>query len=251
MNFNFPRPDQIPQLCSLWKTAFGDTDTFIDAFFQTAFAPERCLCLWEDGQVLSMLYWFDATWNSRRLAYLYGVATAPEFRGHGFCRALMAHTVAMLQAQNYQGLLLYPASEELAEMYQKMGFSPCTTVTEFDCDAGKPIFCRPITPQVYARRRRELLPPDSVIQEGATLTFLATQANFYEGTDWIAAISSEEDHLICPELLGNPDAAPGILGALGKKRGHFRCPGSEKPLAMAHFFTEYPKKPAYFGLPLD
>ncbi len=251
MNFNFPQPDQIPQLRSLWKIAFGDDDDFLDFFFQTAYAPERCLCAWENGRIASMLYWFDATWNSHRLAYLYGVATAPEFRGHGFCRALMAHTATLLQAQGYQGILLYPASAALAGMYQKMGFSPCTTVSEFDCDAGEAISCHPISPDDYARRRRELLPPGGVIQEGATLAFLATQADFYQGTGWIAAVASEDDHLLCPELLGNPDAAPGILGALRQRRGHFRCPGGEKPLAMARFFTEFQEKPSYFGLPLD
>ena len=35
-----PQVSNIPALRALWKDAFGDTDTVLDAFFQTAFSQK-------------------------------------------------------------------------------------------------------------------------------------------------------------------------------------------------------------------
>ena len=78
MNIDHPRNDQIGQLRSLWKTAFGDTEDFLDLFFQTAFSPSRCLCANRGDAVAGVLYWFDVQWAGQQFAYLYTIATAPE-----------------------------------------------------------------------------------------------------------------------------------------------------------------------------
>ena len=53
------------------------------------------------------------------------------------------------------------------------------------------------------------------------------------------------------ELLGNKEAAPGILKALGCMKGRFRTPGKDQPFAMYLPLTETAEKPAYFGLAFD
>ena len=39
------------ELTQLWQLAFGDGEEFIDLFFQTAYHPEKCLYLTENGQI--------------------------------------------------------------------------------------------------------------------------------------------------------------------------------------------------------
>lgn len=251
MTIDYPAAGQVPQLRSLWKKAFGDTDEFLDPFFETAYAPGRCRCITMDGNVVAMLFWFETFCEEARFAYVYAVSTDPDYQNRGLCRALMADTEKILKSEGYHGILLYPASEGLSRMYAKMGYERCTAVTEFTCDAGEAVPLREISQAEYARLRREFLPAGGVIQEGAMLDFLATQAAFYAGENWLAAVTPGGTHLHCQELLGDSSAASGIVGALGKKDGFFRTFGGEKPFAMLRKLVEFCQMPVYFGLPLD
>ena len=61
MIIDHPTTTQIPQLRSLWKEAFGDSDAFLDIFFQRAFSPQRCCCVTQGDAVVAALYWFDCS----------------------------------------------------------------------------------------------------------------------------------------------------------------------------------------------
>jgi len=73
----------------------------------------------------------------------------------------------------------------------------------------------------------------------------------FAGADFLLAAYLDENKLHGMELLGNPEAAPGILHALGCETGTFQIPGAEKPFAMIHKLTENAGKPAYFGFSFD
>lgn len=252
MNIDCPTPAQLLQLRCLWKLAFGDDEAFLDKFFGMAFSPRRCRCISENGQISAALYWFDCTCGGRKLAYLYAIATHPEHRGKGLCRTLVENTKQFLTAAGYHGALLVPEDEGLAAMYGKMGFEACTSVSEFRCCAApSPIAIREIDISEYARLRRALLPKGGVTQESENLAFLATQARFFTGDSFLAALNTEGESLRCPELLGRADAAPGILRALGYAAGIFRAPGSEKPFAMLAPLSPDCIAPTYFGLAFD
>lgn len=242
----------VPQLRSLWKAAFGDEDAFLDSFFSTAFAPDRGRCILEEGRILAALYWFNVSCEGRKLAYVYAVATDPGHQGRGLCRALMEDTGKTLKSRGYDGILLVPQKENLIRMYEKLGFCPCTTVSEFVCGPQIPaIPLHKVDAGDYAQRRRALLPQGGVIQEGENLEFLQTQAEFYIGPGFAAAVSAEGDKLHCMELLGDSAAAPGIVMALGYSYGFFRCPGAGKPFAMFRPLTADCPVPAYFGHAFD
>lgn len=252
MTIDYPAAGQVPQLKALWKGAFGDPEEFIDPFFEIAYAPERCRCITVDGNTAAMLYWFETTCDGQRFAYIYAVATDPEYRNRGLCRILMEDTAAVLKEQGYAGMLLYPASESLIRMYAKMGFAHCTSVREFECEAaGEPVALRRIGKSEYAQLRRQYLPEGGAVQEGPMLDFLASQAEFCAGEDWVAAVSVYDGKLHCQELLGNAAATPGIVKALGEKLGFFRTFGEEKTFAMGRALEESCTFPAYLGLPLD
>lgn len=251
MNIDYPASYQIPALKALWEIAFGDTEEFLTPFFEIAYAPKRCRGIWLEGHLAAMLYWFPCSCGGQKFAYVYAVATEPEFRGRGLCRSLMEDTAEILKAEGYDGILLYPATESLVQMYRKMGFEHCTTVDEFACEAGTPVRMQTIDLTEYKQLRRQYLPEGGVIQEGALLEFLAGQAVFYMGADFVAAVSEYDGKLHCQELLGNSNAASGILGALGKNNGFFRTTGTSKSFVMGRPLTENCVLPGYFGLPLD
>lgn len=252
MTIDYPASAQLPRLRELWKAAFGDEDEFLDAFYSLAYSPGRCRCLMVDGQIAAALYWFEVTFTGARFAYIYGVATDPVFRGRGLCRALMEDVREILKNQGFDGILLYPASEGLSRMYAKMGYTRCTTVSEFTCEAAEEaVPLRLVEKDEYAALRRGLLPAGGVIQEKEDLDLLASQAAFFAGDNILAAVTVADGKLHCHELLGNLTAAPKILRSLGYETGFFRTPGAENPFAMVLPLAENCPKPSYFGLSLD
>lgn len=250
MQIDYPQESQIPGLRKLWQEAFGDTDAFIDHFFKTAYSPWCCRCVTLDGKVAAALYWFYCYVGEDRYAYLYAVATAKEFQGQGLCWELMQNVHKLLAEEGFAGAILVPADDGLRKMYAKMGYLPLSGMDSFSCEAGDtPVKLEERNSDAYAAARREYLGEKGVVQEGNGLAFLSGMAKFYQGEDFLLAAYADGDTLNAVELLGNRDAAPGILAALGMPRGNFRVPG-ETPFAMV-----YPLRPAsrpdYFGLAYD
>ena len=252
MTITEPQPCRMPGLRALWKAAFGDSDDFLDMFYTTAYAPHRCRCMVDGDRVAAALYWFDCTCEGQKLAYLYAVATDPGYRNQGLCRRLMADTHAHLARLGYAGALLLPQDPGLGQMYCKMGYEPCTSLREFESQAaGAPVPLTELTPEEYAKRRKAMLPPGSVIQEGENLSYLSGFSKFYHAEDTLAVLVPEGGKLICYEILGDITKAPGILQTLGISTGTFRCPGTEKSFAMYTAFTPNCPNPQYFSFAFD
>lgn len=251
MIIDSPKASHIPALRRLWKQAFGDDDIFLDQFFTLGFSPERCRCILENDQPVSVLYWFDTTWEDEKLAYLYAVATDEAHQGRGLCRQLMNDAHSHLQTLGYRGAVLVPGSESLFAFYGKMGYLPCSPVRKFTCEAGTSVTLQKISSTEYATLRKAYLPEGSVLQEGELLCFLSAFAYFYKGEDFLLCGSVTDGIFHAQEFLGNAQAASGVLCALSLQKGHFRCPGQGDYLAMFRPLSPAEKLPAYLGIPLD
>lgn len=251
MRSDFPAPSHIPGLRKLWQEAFGDDDAFLDSFFLTGFSPKRCRGIFAEDTAAAALYWFDCHWNGKPVAYLYAVATAKAFQGQGLCRALMEETHKLLAQSGYHGAVLVPGSASLFKMYGGMGYRSMPGIKEFSCEASHtPAAVRKITKEEYAALRRQLLPQESILQEGENLDFLQEMLTLWAGESCVFCAREEDGCLTVPELLG--DAAPAdILAALGCKEGTFRTPSGQRPFAMYRCLTEDTQTPEYFGLAFD
>lgn len=251
MRTDHPAPHHIPRLRQLWQAAFGDTDVFLDSFYQTGYAPDRCLCILEGDLPVAVLYWLDCTLQEQKLAYIYAVVTDPEYRGRGLCHRLMADTHALLTRRGYAGTLLVPQQESLRSFYAGMGYRNVGGLQEISCTAGDPaVSLRALGPEAFAELRRKLLPEMAVLQEGHSLSFLAQQLQFYAGDCFLLAAYAENGILHGMELLGH-GSAPGIVKALGCREGSFRIPGREKPFAMFRPLLPEAPEPKYFGFAFD
>lgn len=252
MKTDYPGNCQIPGLRKLWKEAFGDTDAFLDGFFSYGFSPRRCRCITEKEQVVSALYWFEATYKNQRFAYLYAVATAAACRGQGLFSALLEDTKQVLTREGFDGILLVPETEALGRMYGKMGFSPCTTVEHHTVGAGEQAApYRETGAAEFAALRRKLLPEGGALQEGETLSFLASQYRFWAGDGWLAVGQVYDGKLVCQEFLGNQNAMAGLVRALDVPVGVFRTAGKAEPFAWFLPLRSGCEPPAYFALALD
>lgn len=245
-----PTPDRLPDLHRLWQEAFGDDDAFWDQFSSTALDVSRCLAAWNGDALAGALYWFDCTCRDMPVGYVYGVATAKAFRGRGVCHALMDGIHSTLAQRGYAGTILVPASESLFSFYASMGYETFCGLTNLTCAPKGERSVRPVDKLEYASLRRQFLPQGGVVQDGENLDFLATQAQFYAGTDFVLAARKENECLMGLELLGDVCAGSGILTALNCPAGTFRVFGAGRPFAMYRPLTHAPT-PTYFALAFD
>lgn len=250
MRFDHPSPAQEAGLKQLWKAAFADEDAFIDRFFAVAFAHQRCLCAFDGNTVAAAAYWFDVEFSGKRAAYIYAVATLPQYRGQGLCRQLMAKIHSHLSSLGYAGTMLVPGDPGLREMYEKMDYVNFSGIREFACLASaSPAALAQIPEAEFAQLRRQLLPADGVVQEQENLAFLRQFYRFYRGDGFLLAAASTGSELFAAELLGDPAAAPAILAALGVRSGVFRAQGLSD-FAMYHSLDGQ-AGPGYFAFAFD
>ena len=253
MTIDAPLQHQLPLLRDLFEQAFDETKDFLDTFYNVAFSKSRCRCVTEDEKIAAALYWFDCEYCGTRIAYLYAIATAKEFRGRGICHDLMANTHKHLASLGYQGAILVPASRSLFSFYQGMGYQPCSYIRKWECSASrKGIELRRIDVTEYAKLRQQLLPTGGVIQQNENLDLLNAISELYTGTGFLAAVTKQDDVLCAAEFLGDEAFASGIVGALGCEKGIFRTVGTDQPFAMyLPLGSSALPPPSYFGLAFD
>ena len=252
MEIKQPTSNDLASLKLLFSEAFGDDGTFNDTFFECAYSPSRAMTAKEDGALVGMLYWFDCEYSGGKLAYIYAVATAKEYRGRGVCKALMEFTHAHLSALGYIGAILKPAEDSLFDFYSRLGYKNATRISEISpksatqgCQFSK------ISANEYARLRRDFLPSGGVIQEGESIALLSKISEFIRGDGFILAYSSDDENLFGYELLGKDEKAPEILHSLGAKSGKFRTVGNQIPFTMWYQFDKNAPVPEHFGFVFD
>lgn len=117
----------IPLMKKLWQEVFGDSDEFIDIFFTKFYRPSRTLLLFENGELVSMLYYMDvnAKYFKKKIkcAYLYGVATKLSERRRGHFRKLHTQFVEELKEKHYDTVLVMPADDSLFSFYKDFGYT--------------------------------------------------------------------------------------------------------------------------------
>lgn len=250
MTIDRPLQEQEVQLRQLWQEAFGDTEAFIDLFFRTGYAPERCRTVSENGQVLSALYWFPCGCREQRVAYIYALATFRSARGRGLAKKLMEDTHAHLKELGFAGCVLCPSEPGLVPYYETLGYKTFCGRSYVCCEAGEPVEVRCLTPEIYETVRAWMLPQGYVVQSGEQLTYLTGFNRLYVGTGFALTARREGDKLVVAEAFGEKIPMAGIVAALGCREGRFPVPG-DAPFAMCRGLTEGFAQPTYFGLAFD
>ena len=240
--------DVLYGLKALWQLVFQEPMEAIDAFFATGFSPDRCRYLTQNDVPVSALYWLDCDYEGGKLAYIYAVATHPDYRGKGLASQLLEETHTHLKALGYAGTVLKPA-KGLFPFYERLGYVTSGYIRRFTVvQSDSPIPLKSLSQVEYGLLRRSFLPSGAVRQEGETLDFLQTFARFYAAEDAMICIAQQEPVFF--EYLGNPHSAPGILAALHIKSAEIPTPGNEIPFTMFHPLN-CTKIPGYLGITLE
>ena len=110
------------QVGELWREVFGDDEAFVEAFMTLCYDRENLFAHSEQGRVVSMVHLLPfCTAEGERVDYLYGVATAPEWRGRGFASELILRALRRAEYE-CRAVVLIPGSENVKRLYESLGF---------------------------------------------------------------------------------------------------------------------------------
>ena len=121
----------------------GDDEQFIDSFLIRYYSRSRMLTAEYEGRTAAMLNLLPFESQLGRTTYIYGVATAPEFRRRGLAGKLMGEAMRLIADRGDDAALLIPSEEWLRGFYAPYGFSGAIPVTfaspdGFDFGTGDP-----------------------------------------------------------------------------------------------------------------
>lgn len=118
---------QTGELKKLWKDTFGDSQKYIDDFFEKIYDENGVLIHREAGEVVSALYMIDYNLKYKgkiyKLMYLYALATKKEYRGRRIMSGLIDKADEIMHNKGYAGAFLIPAEEKLYDYYGQFGFT--------------------------------------------------------------------------------------------------------------------------------
>lgn len=262
MSSRWARPQEQPALQELWKLCFGDGEEVTDCFF-ALFPPKlHTRVVEKDGRIAAMASWLPTTLHCNGEAvpgaYIYAVATHPDFRGRGLCKSLMEELEHSLLLQGMAFAALCPAEASLYRFYGGMGYetsfyrkTACLNPEEM---AG---VMRQISPAAYlSLRERFLSVPHCGWTQEAMDYLSATGCRFYElAAGGCAAVQrGNGEKLRIVELLAE-DAASAVstlCHSFEKTAAEFSCPGTDQAHGMLKWLeNQQILKPCYLGFAFD
>ena len=281
MNIRLSTTADIPAMRRLWTLAFGDGGPYLDNFFHTYYRPERMIVLEREGEVRAMTAWFDTTFvlpeqGEFRAAYLYSVATDPDFRGQRLAGNLLAWADDHFRSLGIPVVTTVPAEPSLHRFFAANGFSECFCHDELRFDGAPSDGPTPamgsLTPAEYGALRELLLdgaahirfPEDALTYQAGCCAISAGGLYAVETEHGFALLCAEgmsDGSLLLKELLGTPEARNNALHFLPKLlpgfSGIYRVPGREIPFGMIKWLGAQQENvqnfelPAYLGLAFD
>ena len=109
----------------LWKEIFGDTDQYIDYYFEEKAKRSKIYSRYEKNELASMAFFtpYEMVYRGELCScpYIVGVATREESRGRGYMRPNIEQGLDEFREAGARLAFLNPADEKI---YQPFGFLP-------------------------------------------------------------------------------------------------------------------------------
>lgn len=238
------RPEDRPQLKALWQLAFGDSEEYIDGFWERFLRADGCVVAEADGAVVSAMYvvpgirLLPCRESALTAGYTYALATLPAYRGHGIGSAV--YRAACEKAlESADAACVLPAEESLYPFYeQASGARPLGGIREGSVSnadlTGLPARQMSRIPaRQYAGMRERFLggTPHAVFPDELYDAMEASGTEFLMTEDILAAAESDNGSCRVLELL-----APGVDGMAAAAAVARSCPAREYTVRTPLFF---------------
>ncbi|MEG1622428.1 MAG: GNAT family N-acetyltransferase [Alistipes sp.] len=107
----------------LWQSCFEDEEEFIDRFLIHFYKAERSLTATVNGAITATLHILPFESACGSIGYIYGVATAPAFRGGGLASNLMRRALTTQYSRGDILSILIPGEPWLKAFYARFGYA--------------------------------------------------------------------------------------------------------------------------------
>ncbi len=214
---------------TLYLEAFeGEDPAFVDALFAKGF-PQHLIAMGDGGKLVSMLFAFPYPIQTEQgpidAHYIYGVATAKEYRGKGYAKRLLAEA-----ASRGTPVFLRPMSPSLFNFYKDAGFAPFSpyatqTGDVTDADRAACTGIQRLSPTAYLTLRdaRVARPHCRMSEDFLSLAFLGGGAVGAYGR-FIALFEKQGDTVIFKEWFGDLSDVSRAAAYLGAAHYEVRYP---------------------------
>lgn len=132
--------DDMRDVKKVWKECFGDEDTFVNSFLARYYFPDCSYVHKEDGHVVSMAFMVPCMSELGPTAYLYAIATLPQYRSKGFAGRLVQDALSAAKQRGFTAAMLIPEGSDLKVFYTCLGFQdvdiPVTITGDLDLGTG-------------------------------------------------------------------------------------------------------------------
>ena len=134
MEIRFALPSETAPVRDIWKCCFGDTDSFLDAFFQNMYAPTRTLVCIDGGRPVGSLQFHPRTLllegKPIESVYIGGVGVLPACRGRGIASEMLKTAHKISKEQNLHFPFLAPAPGRFS-FYRQLGYKALTSLSDY------------------------------------------------------------------------------------------------------------------------
>lgn len=125
----------------LWRDVFGDEPSDIEAFMVGCRPLARTFVSRCGDDVVAMLHVVELVGAECRVAYIYAVATAEDYRGRGLASELLTEALAWIdQSKKFDCAMLIASNDAARRLYRRFGFEQrdlhLTFDTEYDFGTG-------------------------------------------------------------------------------------------------------------------
>ena len=128
-----------PYLRALWQSCFGDSDSFLDYYFEKRFIPEYTVCTIEDDELVNAMYSYPVNMYIRNYivpsAMLAGFSTDKRYRGRGYMSTAFK---ILLSKLSDDGIAVAPHTPVKHESYFPLENYTATDTSFISGTADKP-----------------------------------------------------------------------------------------------------------------
>jgi len=132
--------DDICQIKEVWTKCFNDSEKYFDSFLNRFYLPECMITCKIENKIVSLFCIVPCTSALGNTAYLFGLATLPEYRRKGYGSKVVYETLKACGKMNFDEVVLIPGEKKLKDYYSKFDFIDANIhlsfTTDFDLGTG-------------------------------------------------------------------------------------------------------------------
>lgn len=125
---------EMRDIIHVWGKCFGEDDPSVYPFLSRYHFGPCAVTEKVNGHIVSMAFMIPCATAFGMGAYLYGVATLPEYQRQGISSRLVRSLLQHCRESGAAFSFLIPSGGEVVRFYERLGYRPTDTRPVFNCD---------------------------------------------------------------------------------------------------------------------